>query len=518
MKKTRKTIAGIAAGAMAFSMLCVFAAVPVFGMTPIDPYGAVPHFSLYPAGGSSPLCIRSLDVTWEIGQAPMDWYREEDFAAFLEFQPRVIAKYVLENPTDQTVLEGMYLPLSQTPEYTTFEVSVSRIAQASKITLGENEITPKIRYAYASEAQNRYDHIVYENDGTMQVLQAETVANLCATPLPADTPVTVYSYVPRKEIKQNSGSQMLDCRVQVMESSPLVFIPGMWSYEAQPGVSGTYVELGGYVDYGEVIYLYAIGEGEPLVDSWKVGRFSAKDEMVCQGKQVTTLGELAMQYYEKDSGISEQDWYYAVNAMLQKQRVEGTCVVSDTAQVGWDVRTLLQPMLYYEIELAPHTTAEHTVEMLAYPGQWPSGSRKFTLGTWCLVPPAPGTFADVGEISLHILTPLYMVEVSYYHTHAKGDYQQDEQGYSMSVSPDVPIVRFTLSSKSNYTTLSMILNEIWGYLSIFGMMLVFAGVPGGTITLIVLLCERRASGKRKGKSTSPTDQATKQETEKGAQS
>ena len=485
-------------------LLCALAILPASATTPIEPNGAVPHFSLYPEGGSSPLCIRSLDVTWEIGQAPMDWYREEDFAAFLEFQPRVIAKYVLENPTDQTVLEGMYLPLSQTPEYTTFEVSVSRIAQASKITLGENEITPKIRYAYASEAQNRYDHIVYENDGTMQMLQAETVANLRATPLPADTPVTVYSYVPRKEIKQNSGSQMLDCRVQVTKSSPLVFIPGMWSYEAKPGVSGTYVELGGYVDYGEVIYLYAIGEGEPLVDSWKVGRFSAKDEMICQGKQVTTLGELAMQYYEKDSGISEQDWYCAVNAMLQKQRVEGTCVVSDTARVGWDVRTLLQPMLHYEIELAPHTTAKHTVEMLAYPGQWPSGSRKFTLGTWCFVPPAPGTFADVGEVSLHILTPLYMVEVSYYHTHAKGDYEQTEQGYFMRIEPSTPIVRFTLSNKEDVTTASWMFDGVLEIACILLPMLVI----GAVIALLVLLHERRSLARYAAK------KAARQATEK----
>ncbi|MBO5757793.1 MAG: hypothetical protein J6S28_08855, partial [Clostridia bacterium] len=89
MKKFKKINLCITAGAMAF-LLCVLAVMPVFGMTPIDPYGAVPHFSLYPAGGSSPLAVKSLDVTWQIDSLP-DWdYRDAtQYASFLEYQPRV---------------------------------------------------------------------------------------------------------------------------------------------------------------------------------------------------------------------------------------------------------------------------------------------------------------------------------------------------------------------------------------------------------------------------------------------
>ena len=526
MKKIRKTIAGIAAGAMAFLMLCVFAAVPVFGMTPIDPYGAVPFFSLYPAGGKSSLAVKSLDVTWQIDSLPPDWdYRDAtQYASFLEYQPRVRAIYEFENPTDQPVKQGLYLPATLPPEYAEWRnVNVaSRILEQYSITLDGKTIEPTVRYAYLSEAQNRYEHIVYENDNTMQELLAEMVENLGGKQISANTPVTVHSYIPGNEVRESGGSEMLNCRVQVEEDGPLVFIPGMWSYEVKTNASNnsSYVELGGYVSYGDVVDVCVIGEGEVEIGEWKVGRIRGDDDMRLQGTTQTTLGKLAMQEYDAATGVSREDWYSAVLAMLQDQRIQGSNVISDVniTDVGWNVRELLQPILYYEIEIAPHATVQNAVELLAYPWQLPSENGRGTLGTWTFVPPVQGAFASVRQINLHIHTALYMSEVSYYYTHEIEDYRQDEQGYSMSVSPDVPIVRFTLSSKSNYTTLSMILNEILGYLSIALMMLVFAGVPGGTITLIILLCERRASGKRKGKSTSPTDQATEQETEKGAQS
>lgn len=501
MKKFKKINLCITAGAMAF-LLCVLAVMPVYGMTPIEPYGAVPHFSLYPAGGSSPLAVKSLDVTWQIDSLPPDWdYRDAtQYASFLEYQPRVRATYVFENPTDRTVTQGFYLPATLPPEYAEWEsVSVaSQLLEQYSITLDGKTVEPKVRYSYVYEAQECYRYAVYENDDTVQTLLARAVERLEGEAFPADTPVTVYSYVPAKELKQNGGSEMLECRVQVEEGDPLVFIPHMWGHEVKKDVlsGASYVPMGGYVSYGDVINVYVIGEGEIEIGEWKVGRIRGQEDMVLHGTNKTTLGALAMQEYDPSSGISQKDWYSAVSAELQDRRIEQSNVISDYEGNGWNVKEQLQPMIYYEVEIAPHTTVQNTVELLAYPWQLPSDNSRGTMGIWTFVPPVPGAFASVGQIELHVHTSLYMSEVSNYHTHKIEEYVQTEQGYSMSISPDVPIVRFALSSKSNYGTLSMMINEIWGYLSIALMLLVFVGIPGGMISLIILLCECKSRQKR----------------------
>ena len=501
MKKFKKINLCITAGAMAF-LLCVLAVMPVYGMTPIEPYGAVPHFALYPAGGQSPLAVKSLDITWQIEDLPVRFaYRDTtQYASFLEYQPRVQATYVFENPTDRTVTQGFYLPATLPPEYAEWEsVSVaSQLLEQYSITLDGKTVEPKVRYSYVYEAQECYRYAVYENDDTMQTLLARAVERLEGEALPADTPVTVYSYVPAKELKQNGGSEMLECRVQVEEGDPLVFIPHMWGHEVKKDVlsGASYVPMGGYVSYGDVINVYVIGEGEIEISEWKVGRIRGQEDMVLHGTNKTTLGALAMQEYDPSSGISQKDWYSAVSAELQDRRIEQSNVISDYEGNGWNVKEQLQPMIYYEVEIAPHTTVQNTVELLAYPWQLPSDNSRGTLGVWTFVPPVPGAFASVGQIELHVHTSLYMSEVSNYHTHKIEEYVQTEQGYSMSISPDVPIVRFALSSKSNYGTLSMMINEIWGYLSIALMLLVFVGIPGGMISLIILLCECKSRQKR----------------------
>ena len=526
MKKFKKINLCITAGAMAF-LLCVLAVMPVFGMTPIEPYGAVPHFSLYPAGGSSPLAVKSLDVTWQIDSLPPDSdYRDAtQYASFLEYQPRVRATYVFENPTDQPIKQGLYMPATLPPEYAEWEsVSVaSRLLEQYSITLDGKPVTPTVRYAYLSEAQNRYDHIVYENDYTMQALLADMIDKLDGEQLPADTLVTVYSFVPGNEVRENGGSEMLDCNVHFQEGDPLVFIPHMWGHEVKKDVlSGTsYVPMGGYVSYGDVINVYVIGDGEVEIGEWKVGRIRGEHDMIYQGKTQTTLGEIAMQHYDPNWGITQKDWYGAVLNMLQHNRIEQSCVVTDASTNGWNVLESLQPLLYYEIELAPGATAENTVQMLAYPGQWPSGSSKITLGTWCFVPVVQGTFTSVENIELHIHTPLYMGDINYYHTHKTDDYQRIEQGYVMQIDPETPIVRFTLSNKSNLNTASLTLAGVLEFMRFIITIILYAlpfAAIGGLIALLVLLHERRTSGKRKGKPAFSTDQATEQETEKGAQS
>ena len=501
MKKLKEANLCITAGAMAI-LLCVLAVMPVYGMTPIVPYGAVPHFALYPAGGQSPLAVKSLDVTWQIEDLPVRFaYRDTtQYASFLEYQPRVQATYVFENPTDRIVTQGFYLAATLPPEYAEWEsVSVaSQLLEQYSITLDGKTVEPKVRYSYVYEAQECYRYAVYENDDTVQTLLARAVERLEGEALPADTPVTVYSYVPAKELKQNGGSEMLECRVQVEEGAPLVLIPEMFgSAVEQDAKSGkSYVTLAGYISYGEVVDVYAIGEGEVTVDLWKVGRVRGQEDMILHGTNKTTLGALAMQEYDPSSGISQKDWYSAVSAELQDRRIEQSNVISDYEGNGWNVKEQLQPMIYYEVEIAPHTTVQNTVELLAYPWQLPSDNSRGTLGVWTFVPPVPGAFASVGQIELHVHTSLYMSEVSNYHTHKIEEYVQTEQGYSMSISPDVPIVRFALSSKSNYGTLSMMINEIWGYLSIALMLLVFVGIPGGMISLIILLCECKSRQKR----------------------
>ena len=462
----------------------------------------MPHFALYPAGGQSPLAVKSLDITWQIEDLPVRFaYRDTtQYASFLEYQPRVQATYVFENPTDQPIKQGLYMPATLPPEYAEWEsVSVaSQLLEQYSITLDGKTVEPKVRYSYVYEAQECYRYAVYENDDTVQTLLARAVERLEGEALPADTPVTVYSYVPAKELKQNGGSEMLECRVQVEEGDPLVFIPHMWGHEVKKDVlsGASYVPMGGYVSYGDVINVYVIGEGEIEIGEWKVGRIRGQEDMVLHGTNKTTLGALAMQEYDPSSGISQKDWYSAVSAELQDRRIEQSNVISDYEGNGWNVKEQLQPMIYYEVEIAPHTTVQNTVELLAYPWQLPSDNSRGTMGIWTFVPPVPGAFASVGQIELHVHTSLYMSEVSNYHTHKIEEYVQTEQGYSMSISPDVPIVRFALSSKSNYGTLSMMINEIWGYLSIALMLLVFVGIPGGMISLIILLCECKSRQKR----------------------
>ncbi len=364
INRNKNKIKSMAAVLLAM-LLSALAVLPAFATAPLVPEPGTRSWCVFPADGSSELELENLALTYDITDLP-----EEDYETAREFfaaGSTLRAEYTFYNPTSTEQTVSMLLPAGDLPsyiDYTQFDIDKSLSLQCAvsyTVVLDGQIVTPTLRGAWRPDSAALLTFNGHTPREYFDQLQDSYVEHAL---LSADLPVTVYTYQPKpKDLANYSGGYMSASFAHSPENT-WVFTDG----RADVQETGGAVNISKYVARGQTITLYVIGEDIGKVE-WELtereGRSLGGSEFV--SKKTTTFGELAMQYYDPDKGITEQDWYNAVVGMMEYSRYESSGVLGAGAEVNFDIASYLQYYLEYDVTLAPGARTVNEVIMPVYP-------------------------------------------------------------------------------------------------------------------------------------------------------
>ena len=456
-------------------LLCIAAILPISAMQPLSPDRGVDVYSIFPEGRRSELRLEHLALTYEIPKMPRESYSDVD--EFLAYESTLRMEYTLQNPTDREQTVKLLYATGDLPEYAKGimqQYSNAQHAAATTIEVGGERVTPKLRCAWTPVSQQYRTGNLYDPRDHAENLRSTYVHHALLT---HDLPVTIYTYVPFSNQDEDGHFYYDMVATFACDASRTMVFVGDYS-----DVSGTksQVTIGQRVWEDAEVRLYVLGEAVGSIE-WMLydddrNRVDGGAEL--SAVETTTFGELAMQYYDAESGIAEHDWYNAVVDMMEYNRMEGTGIVGDKHQrISFDVTDNLQCYLAYDVTLGAGESTVNTVTTPVYPDALQYYS------------PMAGTFRyhfhgaydweSVGKYTVRINTK-YKFAPDEENSLTSDYYEKDFSGYTL---PD----RFTPSGAYTFTLCK------WKYpvmpidLFFYGLVFVLVSVPLTAIFLTVKL-------------------------------
>ena len=476
--KMKNTIKCMTAGAMAF-LLCVLAVMPVFAMSPLTPDYGMDVYSVFPKGRRSNLRLDSLALTYDISEMPKESY--SDTNDFLAYSSTLRMDYTLYNPTDTEQTVQLYFAAGNLPQYATGigrEYSSAQHAAACRVEIGGEQITPELRHVwtpFTSEQQATYD--TYDPREYVENLRDTYAQHALLTP---DLPVRIYTYQPISDQGETHFYYDMSASFDHAASRTLVFTN---DYAGATQKNGKTI-LVQRVWEDALVKLYVLGE-----DIGEVAWTLTDDDGAVKGKaklletQDTTFGELAMQYYDPDTGVLEHDWYNAVLDMMEYSRLTGTGVLGAELQwVNFDLASNLQTFLSYSVTLAPGRRTVNTVTTPVYPDAM--HYYQPTAGTFRFHFHGGFDWKSVGKYTVRINTK-YKIMPDEVNSVSVDDYQKDRNGYTLPErTTPTHAYTFTLCKSKN-----PVMTADFGFFLIVFMVVVLPvfSLAGGAWMLIKLL-------------------------------
>ena len=346
-------------------LLCALAVLPASAMQPLEPDLGTRSWSVFPADSSSSLQLEKLTLNYDITDLPEEDYENE--REFLAAGSTLRAAYTFYNPTSVEQTVTMLLPAGDLPSYinyTQFDVDKSlslQCAESYVIELDGQSVTPTVRGAWRPDSAAV---LTFNGHTPREYADQLHDSHVEHALLSADTPVTVYTYQPDpKYFAKFSGGYMSASFTHSSENT-WVFTDGRADVQEANGS----VSIKKYVGNNQAVTLYVLGEDIGEVE-WKL---TDRDGRVLGGslyisKKTITFGELAMQYYDPEKGITEQDWYNAVVGMMEYSRYQSSGVLGAQTEVNFNITSSLQYYLEYDVTLAPGARTVNEVTMPVYP-------------------------------------------------------------------------------------------------------------------------------------------------------
>ena len=432
MKKTRKTIAGIAAGAMAFLMLCVFAAMPVCADYVDEHAAGVPAIGAMFADGDCPLTMEYSSLTFEVGKVPQE-YRDGQVGNFVSDSSAstVTAESIIKNPTDKQVTATLLIPCGELPDYARYldfeTYTENLLANLSNAKVDGQEVKLYDRYSYRPDGDpvNSAKLLHDDLDGSGW--------------LKPDMQVTVYRYI----LNDLEG----DARF-CYATAGFTYDPARTAVQIGRGADWTVTDDGSEarirIEDGRYFEIYEYGEPFGTIE-WTLYKDLQCQEEV-SGKlrlvehKTSTLYDLAMQAYGQGPDTEKHDWYNAVLARLQPQHDPDRGILTEPPH--WNVSYLLQRWKAYEITLAPGQSVTNTVTVPLYPHHYMNYEPDLFVYEFRLL--SGGTKMP----SVYVNTEFYLVEKSG-NTYAVGDFDKTERGYVLQDGKQPGgSLRFTLCTEA----------------------------------------------------------------------
>ena len=389
-----------------------------------------------------PIEVQHEKLVFDIPQFPSSYYQNvEDFVAY---NASVSATYTFYNPADYTVKATLAFPFGALPYYAPYDYddeTGERITfldtKKYNITIDGEEIEKKFRYTL-SYSYNAFDI-------------AEALPYLGNTYIEddfykMDTPVTKYCYEVSGIPEEHRSAYAYFSHTCDPAKTRIWFqgINGRVHEDEQ-------VALGSFVQNGDVIIIYVLGEELPYTPDWTVSENGSRETEIAGSiienvdkRDVMTFEEFAFLHYfgeysKQTTNISEVDWYNAVVQSLNDAQYEYGFI--DYYGIYDEIERRFMRWYQYDIEIPAKGTIVNTVTAPIYPSinnNWVPSIYGYTY----LTSPAK-TWSKFGGLDIEINTPYYLVKDTY-------GFTKTETGYTLSLDglPEKEL-EFTLSSDEN---------------------------------------------------------------------
>ncbi len=475
MTKMRKTITGIAAGAMAFLMLCVFAAVPVSANSAQSYWEGVSGSEVLTTDGECPLVVEHETLTFDIADFPSPHGSIEAYGA------SVTAEYTFYNPSDMTVMANLLFPFGVNPYY----------AEHYDPEKGEY-IAPDNVSKYGAQVDGTAVETVVRHsywDGSLYNFNpAKEMATLyddyrTDAFLTYELPVHVYTY--RAEGVDHQAYRAADAATYIgdLPDDTRVMLQNATRWFS--GDEGGW--LGTSASYSEIVfYVFGRDIGEVQWTVFENGGLEQEIEGSVKliDKQSTTFGSLAMQFYDPASGVAAHDWFNAVVAQLEgSARLEGGLYSSMCA--NWDISKDLLQWYEYKITLAPGKRLTNTVTAPLYPNIDGDFVPHVYSYEYFLTPAS--LWKEFGTLDIYINTPYFMInERKGEYSIAPDEWVRTDAGYELHLDglPTEDLVFSLCESEAPKREMTA-----WTWLGIFLIAIVIVfGLAGLIAVALLILC------------------------------
>ena len=427
--------------ALACVLLCAVMVLPAYGNSAQSYWEGVSASGVLTTDGECPLVVEHETLTFDIGAFPSNHYSSiEDYLAY---DASVTAEYTFYNPSDMTVTAKLLFPFGINPQYGEIYDSDKRDYftpdNASEYGAQVNgaAVQTTVRHSY-------WNGVIYKFDPAEEMAKLHNDYRTDSF-LSYDLPVHVYTYrisVDKQTYRSARAATYFD---GAFEHTRFML----------ENLGGYHSDENGHAGWASVhtsdaeITVYVLGEDTGELE-WKffengsleteiVGSMSVVD------KTGTTLGALAMQYYDPASGVAAHDWFNAVVAQLEySERALGLY-----GGVNWDVSQHLLQWYAYEITLAPGEWLTNTVTAPLYPhinGRYEQPTYAYE---YFLTPAS--TWTEFGTLDIYINTPYVMVkERKGEYSIAPKEWTKTDAGYKIHLDglPDEDLI-FTLCEVEN---------------------------------------------------------------------
>lgn len=355
------------------SLCCVMVLLFVFSV-PASANSAAPYWEGTAANGvivkegDIPIEVESELLTFDIPTLPYASY--QDVESFLKYDSKVTAEYTFFNPTDMTVKATLLFPFGEQPDYSklvdskTGESFVANELERYGVYVNGEKIEAKIRYTntyYGSSEFNFDEHIAAMSDDFV----TDDYYRKGLT-------VTKYSY----EIK---GNTQKDARFYIfidsLGSESRVAINDPWC-SAGFTASGGYQISKSFDERNKKLTVSFYVLGEPPAEAPSAGWYKRNHlepyekpfekidgEYSYLGSEEMTFNDFIFSGYDKQSGISEVDWYNACLSRIKAcEDTEGSLTSIGNITFGSFMR-----WYEYELTFAPGEKIKNTVTAPIYP-------------------------------------------------------------------------------------------------------------------------------------------------------
>lgn len=362
------------------------------------------------ADENCPVIVEKEVLTFDIPEFPKGYYGKKE--EYLSYHAKVTAEYTFYNPADYTVTATLLFPFGNEPDYAFFDYGgedegavFNTDTTKYDVLVNGQPVEKRIRHSLSYV----YDQFVLEED--LALLHDGFLEDTFYSP----DMLSVTKYVYRTGGVDTKTYKAANVAFDVKKDTTtrktyFVNQSGFHTQKDGDGRLSAWVETNR--DETELV-LYIIGEPLREQPDWKFYKDGGVEDgeeiagtVTYVGSSTVTLREFALRDWSEETGVSEEDWYNAVIAMMKEDETHNSHGMLSLERYQALERNLMR-WYEYEITLAPGERIVNTVTAPIYPGIVLDFEPPVYNYTYLLSPAK--TWAAFLELQIVINTPYYVV-------------------------------------------------------------------------------------------------------------
>lgn len=381
-----------------------------------------------------PIVVDKEILTFDVQEFPKNYYNSAE--EFLAYTGKVTAEYTFRNPADYTVTATLVFPFGNLPHYGEYfyDSPTDKYTSASDtekygVTADGKQIEAAVRHTLKDSGSP------FSLDTDMSRLADGYISDAFFSP---QLPVWVQKYSVEGV---NADNHSATAAFVLCEDPSKTRV--LWEEKSGADTLKDGFRLSGWIKNGGTLTVYIFGEIPKDDIKWTLYENGSCEKEIdgsitLKYSEQISFRDFAFREYDKNSDISEIDWYNAQVAFLNAGSEEWRYGGIYTEKHAFSLMRWYE----YTLTLEPGQTLTNTVTAPLYP----SIDEGYTLSIYeytYLLSPAK-TWSQFGELEIAINTPYFIIESN------QGNFTKTEAGYEL-ILPGLPEkeLTFTLSEAEN---------------------------------------------------------------------